>query len=105
MFEAYLEYLKITMAPCIFVEWFGHECPGCGLQRALILLLQGDLIGSIKSHPALIPGICLSFYFIAHLYHRYKRGGKVLMWGMIGILTLTITHYVFKEIEHFSHHV
>lgn len=29
----------------------GHDCPGCGMTRALVLLAQGELAASLRQHP------------------------------------------------------
>jgi Protein of unknown function (DUF2752) len=35
---------------CPFFHTTGIPCPGCGLSRAMILLLKGDLVGSLRFH-------------------------------------------------------
>lgn len=37
--------------PCLFHLFTGFYCPGCGGTRAILLLLKGDVAGSIKYHP------------------------------------------------------
>jgi len=51
------------------INWVtGLPCPGCGITRAFILLLHGDIVGSFKMHPMLIPlmvgvaVICLVYF-------------------------------------------
>lgn len=38
-----LEWLETHQLPCLFREIFGIICPGCGFQRALLLLLRGEV--------------------------------------------------------------
>ena len=37
--------------PCLFHLFTGFYCPGCGGTRAILLLLKGDVAGSLKYHP------------------------------------------------------
>ena len=36
---------------CIFKLMSGMPCPGCGLTRAIVLAMHGDLSGSLYFHP------------------------------------------------------
>jgi hypothetical protein len=40
---------------CLFHALTGHDCPGCGMGRALLLLTQGRIIASLQQHPFGIP--------------------------------------------------
>ena len=40
---------------CIFRIFTGLPCPGCGLTRAFILLLQGKILSSLHYHLLLLP--------------------------------------------------
>ena len=40
---------------CLFHEWMGLYCPGCGGTRALYALLHGDLKTSLHENLLLIP--------------------------------------------------
>jgi hypothetical protein len=39
-------------AACWFREATGHACPTCGMTRSYVALLEGDLAGSVRAHPA-----------------------------------------------------
>jgi hypothetical protein len=41
---------------CMFHEWTGLHCPGCGATRAFSALLHGDLKSSLRNNLLLIPG-------------------------------------------------
>jgi hypothetical protein len=64
---------------CPSHEWFGINCPGCGLTRSIILLAHGDWTASWQMHRVgwlLALAIVLQFpYRIASL----RRGGKPVL--------------------------
>ena len=41
---------------CMFYQWTGLYCPGCGSTRALSALLHGDVKASLHNNILLIPG-------------------------------------------------
>lgn len=44
---------------CLFHHAGLHWCPGCGIGRSMILLLHGNIAGSIAIHPFGIPAVIL----------------------------------------------
>jgi hypothetical protein len=42
--------LSLPAWDCPFFRLTGIPCPGCGLSRAVILLLKGDFLGSLRFH-------------------------------------------------------
>jgi hypothetical protein len=50
---------------CLIKNIFGVECPGCGMTRALVYLLHGDLPSALHSNPlALIALPLLGFLWV-----------------------------------------
>jgi len=41
---------SLWLPPCLITAATGHECFGCGLSRALIYLLQGDVVDAAKTN-------------------------------------------------------
>ena len=51
---------------CMFQEFTGYRCPGCGLQRALIAVLHGDFTAAIRYNYSLLITIpVLALYLMA----------------------------------------
>ncbi|TSJ42809.1 DUF2752 domain-containing protein [Mucilaginibacter corticis] len=50
-----IKWLQNNLIPCPFKKLTGIDCPGCGFQRSLIFLLQGNLKQSVYMYPAAIP--------------------------------------------------
>lgn len=92
MFHAFCPMLLIT----------GIPCPGCGMSRALLLLLMGHPAESVEMHP-LAPLVLVLLIYIG--WNRYIIGRKskmVPLFTGIGVVLLVICYlirmyYLFPE--------
>jgi len=44
---------------CLFKALTGHDCPGCGMTRAFLLIGHGRFADAAASHPASIPAFAI----------------------------------------------
>lgn len=58
---------------CMFYQWTGLYCPGCGSTRALSALLHGDLRASLHNNILMIPGGLLLVVLIVKPEVSLKR--------------------------------
>lgn len=93
-----VEWLEKRQAPCFYKSMLGTECPGCGIQRAFIALLKGDLLTSLKLYPALIPTILMLLFMVAHIYFKFKIGARILLYAFVFNVFVIIFFYVYKLI-------
>ena len=96
------DWIEKHMIPCIFKETCGFDCPGCGMQRAIIELLRGDIITSLKHYPALFPLFFLLMYLVLHLIFKFRHGAKVLKITFFLTTAIILIHYIYKLIIHFK---
>jgi len=96
MFERLINWLESHQIPCFYKKYFGIECPGCGMQRAFIELLKGNIIESIKIYPALIPIIIMLFLLILHLIFKFKKGALYIKFFFIFSSILIVLNYLYK---------
>lgn len=99
MIQDLIEWLESRMQPCFYKKYFGIECPGCGMQRAIVELLKGNLLESLKLYPALIPTIFLFVFLILHLIFKFKHGALILKITFIAIVSIVVISYIYKFIN------
>jgi hypothetical protein len=88
------------MLPCPIHQFTGYECPGCGMQRAIIELLKGNLWESILAYPALIPLILMFIFLIIHLVKDLQHGAKILKYLFIINAIIISLNYLIKIFNH-----
>jgi len=88
------------MLTCPSVKYFGMECPGCGMQRGVIALLQGNFHYSLQLYPALLPLMALCVYAMLHLKYKFASGSKVITALQLFIVVIITAHYIYKIISH-----
>lgn len=93
------DWLEANQLPCFYKHYMGVECPGCGMQTAIILLLKGDIAGSIIAYPALVPTIFLLVFLGLHLIYNFKKGAFILKISFIFTVAIMLANYVIKFLE------
>lgn len=98
-----IHWLEEHQVPCYNKKLFGIECPGCGMQSAIIQLLKGDVAGSIETYPPLIPIMFLIVYLVLHIIFNFRKGAFVLKISFIFTVLLMVINYIYKMIFIYQH--
>ncbi|SHI79224.1 Protein of unknown function [Mesonia phycicola] len=85
------------MLPCLNKKLFGFECPGCGGQRALVMLLKGDFTEAFFMYPAIYPLAILVICVGVNLVYPYKLYSKTASTLTIISITTIVISYIFKQ--------
>ena len=86
-----------TGTSCVSASITGFPCPACGVSRAFFELLNGNISGSVRYHPLLIPGIIIScVYFTIWLTNEKipRQMDKILIPFIIIIIAVYIIRMV-----------
>jgi hypothetical protein len=94
--DTIIHWLETHQMPCYYKKFMGVECLGCGMQTALIQLLKGNLMESLKTYPALIPVLILLLFTVLHVVFRFEKGAAFLKYWFILTLVVMITSYLIK---------
>ena len=91
-------WLERNSLPCFYKKYLGIECPGCGMQRAIIELLRGNFIESLKAYPALVPTIFLLAYLVLHIILKFEKGALILKISFIFTVSIIVINFILKLI-------
>lgn len=61
----FTQWLQNHLLTCPFKSLTGIDCPGCGFQRSVVAILQGNLHLSLQYYPATIPLFITAIVVIA----------------------------------------
>lgn len=84
------------MLPCLNKKFLGIDCPGCGLQRAISLLLHGEFREAFLMYPAIYAIIPLLGFILYNNFYPTKHAGKIIITLTIITVLLIITNFISK---------
>lgn len=89
---------------CPFLVFTGFPCAGCGLTRAGLHLLRGNIVKAASINPSIF--IVLLFLMYCG-YFRYIRGTKVKGFSVVLAVLVTVTFviYVYRMYLYFPNRV
>lgn len=87
------------MIPCLFKKTTGIDCIGCGMQRSLWLLLQGDVAGAIKMYPPICTFVPLMLLLGLHLFEKKRNYSKAVIYVAILNAIVMVVAYAWKMIN------
>ncbi len=89
-------WLYKFLIPCPFKKLTSIDCPGCGFQRSVLALIDGDLNKSLHLYPAAIPFILTAIYFILSIKFRFDQSDlvKKILFMITG--SIMMVSYIYK---------
>ena len=84
------------MLPCINKKLLGVECPGCGMQRSVALLFQGDFIAAFKMYPAIYTILLLLGFLLLDNFYKIKYANRISIILMVTSVILILTNFILK---------
>jgi uncharacterized membrane protein len=70
---------------------------GCGFQRALVLLLQGQFGAAFQMYPAIFSSLIFLFFFGLHFLNQQYNYKKLLFFSAIINVFFMIGGYYYKH--------
>lgn len=98
--NGFLLWLKEHLLTCPIKQHTGMDCPGCGIQRSVLALFEGNVLHSFKLYPATIPLIALLIFTFVHLKFDIKHGALIIKILYIGVSLIILIHYIYKIFTH-----
>ncbi len=84
------------MIPCLFLKFTGIPCPGCGGQRSLLHLLQGDFSEAFLLYPAIYPLFIFGLLLLTNMIKPFKQYASWISTSGYFSVGVVLIHYGFK---------
>ena len=84
------------MLPCMNKSLFGVDCIGCGAQRSILLLINGEFIKAFYQFPAIYTTILLFIFIGLHLINKKRDYKKIIIALAIINTIIMIISYIYK---------
>tara|TARA_R110002050_G_scaffold267266_2_gene408900 strand:+ start:53099 stop:53398 length:300 start_codon:yes stop_codon:yes gene_type:complete len=89
-------HIEDYMLPCFSKKIFGLDCPGCGIQRAVALIFQGDFIAAFKMYPAIYALLLLLGFLLVDNFYPMKFANKIIITLTTITVVLILINYILK---------
>lgn len=87
------------MFPCLNKKLLGIECLGCGIQRATVLMFQGEFTAAFFMYPAIYSLFLLALFLIFNLFVKFKYDETIKMVLVIITIGTIVISYLIKIIN------
>lgn len=90
-------FLKLEdyMLPCLNKKFFGIDCLGCGIQRALSLIFKGEFIAAFKMYPAIYTLLLLAFVIVFNYFNKFKSAQNIIsILAILNVLIIVISYII-----------
>ncbi len=87
---------KDLMLPCLSKQLLGMECPGCGIQRSVWLLFQGEFVAAFKMYPAVYPILGLFAFLLLDRFFRIKHSNTISIVLMLMSVVMILANFLYK---------
>lgn len=86
------------MIPCTNKAITGVECFGCGMQRSIALLLNGDFYGAFAVHPPVYAFLLFGGSLFFFIFNKSKFSQKFVVSSAIFYASFAVISYICKQV-------
>ena len=86
------------MFPCLWKKFLHIECMGCGFQRSVALVFQGQFEAAFYMYPAVYTLFLLFAFLGLHLRFKFDYGAKILLVLFLLNISIIVINYLLKFI-------
>lgn len=90
------------MLPCLNKSLLGIDCTGCGAQRALVFLFEGEFTKAFYMYPAIYSLIFLFVFLLFNLFYKFKFDYHLKLGLIIFNAVLIAGAYLLKMYQLFN---
>lgn len=84
------------MLPCLNKKLFGIDCMGCGMQRSVSLIFQGEFTAAFHMYPAIFTLIILFSVITVNTFKNFKYANKIILILAIVNAIIIISSFILK---------
>lgn len=84
------------MLPCPNKKFLGIDCPGCGLQRSVILVSKGEFTHAFNMFPAVYTTLLFMIFVVLHFILKKKITSKIIIILAVINVIVMLTAYILK---------
>lgn len=84
------------MLPCLNKTLFGVDCPGCGAQRALLMVFEGEFTAAFHMYPAIYTVLLLLLFLVFNLFKKFKYDWHIKAGLIVLNAGIIVTAYLYK---------
>jgi len=88
--------LEDYMLPCLNKKLFGIDCMGCGMQRSVSLICQGNFVEAFYMYPAIYTLILLFAVIAVNTFKNFKHANKIIIILAILNVVIIIGNFIIK---------
>ncbi|MBX2845190.1 MAG: DUF2752 domain-containing protein [Saprospiraceae bacterium] len=98
IYQKFVELVEGNMLRCPSKLVTGADCPGCGIQRAIVLLLKGNIVESFYMYPPLFPLIFTVFFLIVRVKNKSDWSLIALKYSYFATAIFLVVNFLIKII-------
>ena len=84
------------MLPCTNKMIFELDCPGCGTQRAFLMVIKGDFLSAFHMFPAIYTTIILFAAIALHFIDKSRKYHTIIISFAVLNAVIMIISYIYK---------
>lgn len=84
------------MLPCLNKQLLGLDCMGCGMQRSVSYILQGEFAAAFHMYPAIYSIIALLAVIVLNYFVNFKNAYKIIVILAIMNAIIILGNFIFK---------